>query len=98
MSEEIERELREKLLHDAPWEALEIHWKHQSVFRVKGADLLEVAVAVVADDKDKVLDWVNRDVLARVSASEAKVWAAQRRTFDAIIVQPWVLIAAPDAS
>lgn len=93
MSEELRQKLSEDLLSEAPWEALELHWQKGSLLAVRGEDLLEVAVAFASDDSARVRGWLELGVVARVAPEEAARWRASRESFDAVIVQPWVLLA-----
>lgn len=95
MSDEIRAKLAEDLLTEAPWEALDIHFRNGALLSVRGHDLLEVAYALAVDDTDLFRDWLGQGVVARVTPDEAARWKTAKASFDAIIVQPWVLLAVP---
>lgn len=98
MSNELREKLASELLEDAPWDALALHHERESLLCVRGVALEDVGVALVSDDATAVRTWLESGALARPTALEISDWTSASRSFPALIVQPWVLIAvAPDA-
>lgn len=74
------------------WSELERHFARGVMIRVApGLDLVEVASAMVRDDKTVVESWLAGGRIARASAEDAVAWNARRPLFWAVVTAPWVL-------
>lgn len=97
-------DLREKLagelLRDAAWDMLAPHFERDAVFWVHDAALVDVAVALVGDDKDAVWAHLDSGRLSRPAPATAQGWERDGVLFEVLIVQPYVLVApqSPAAS
>ena len=89
-------DLREKLagelLRDAAWDTIAPHFERDAVFWVHDAALVDVAVALVSDDKDAVWAHLDSGRLSRPAPATAKGWESDGVLFEALIVQPYVLV------
>jgi hypothetical protein len=75
------------------WNELERHFARGVLIRVApGLDLVEVAAAMVRDDKTAVESWLANGRIARASAEDAVAWNARRPFFWAVVTAPWVLV------
>ncbi len=92
--------LREKLaqeMGDAPWAMLEAHAKRGGLIVVDPSlDLLDVAVAIAVDDGDHVTSWMSRGLLTGPDPDHFAAGLSDPIRF--VIVQPFVLVAAPTDS
>lgn len=61
-------------------------------------DFFQVARAIRDDDALQVQDWVARGLLTRASDEQAAAWQAGGHRFVAVVLAPWVLVQALDAS
>ncbi|WP_407275134.1 DUF2288 domain-containing protein [Halothiobacillus sp. DCM-1] len=57
-------------------------------------DLIEVALAMVADDSPRVQSWMAANQLAVLSTETARQWSQGQHTLWALVVNPWVLVQA----
>lgn len=74
------------------WDELERHFARGVLIRVApGLDLVEVAAAMVRDDKAAIESWLAVGRIARASAADAEAWNARRPVFWAVVTAPWVL-------
>lgn len=73
---------------------LHAHLKRDGVFVVDAAvSLIECGVAVAMDDAVKVEAWVGSGALRRPTPEERAAWlASTERSWNAIVVQPFVLV------
>ncbi len=55
-------------------------------------DIVQVAMAMHADDADQIQTWVEGEKLIRAHDEHAKAWVAARSVFKAVTVAPWVLV------
>lgn len=79
------------------WPELERHFARGAVIRVdQSLDLIDVAVSVSEDDKEKVEAWMNAGVVGHPSMDDAKDWVERQPDFWAVVVAPWVLIQEVD--
>lgn len=90
--------LEEELLEDTPWAALRLHSEKDTVLLVTGVSLVDAAEAFASDDAARVSAWLESGQLRRLKASEKEQYEKEHPTFNAIIVQPWVLIQTIDSS
>lgn len=93
-------ELRTKLRASAgpvQYSDLAAHLRRQAVFVVDGIELIECGAAIATDDRAAIERWLDGGQLRRPSPAELEAWpsAAERRWL-ALVVQPFVLVAAID--
>ncbi len=75
------------------WPELERHFARGAVIRVgQSLDLVEVAVCVSEDDKEKVEAWMKAGLVGHPSMAEAKDWVERQPDFWSVVVAPWVLM------
>jgi len=55
-------------------------------------DLVEVAVALAEDDKDRFEAWISTGNVAGVSDDQARDWLAANTQLWAVVANPWVLV------
>lgn len=55
-------------------------------------DIIQVALAMHADDAGQIQTWVDGQKLVRAHDEHAKTWVADRSVFKAVTVAPWVLV------
>lgn len=77
-----------------PWRDLLPHVARDSVVVVNPhLDLVEVGVAIASDDVPAVQRWISEALIAKPTVTQLEVWDRDRsRPFQALIVQPYVLI------
>jgi hypothetical protein len=96
MDKTSEPELRQKLNQETGrihWSELERHCARGVLVKVDAKlDLVEVAANMAADDAAQVQDWLERGVVQRVSADDAKRWKELGAELWAVVVAPWVLV------
>lgn len=92
MSEIVERFTAD--LADVPWKELRIHLQRDAIIIVADhLDLVSVAVAVTADDKEKVESWIRDGLLVKPTAEQASAWEQElEKPFRVLIVQPFILV------
>lgn len=95
MNDAIE-ELRRRLSGETGklgWTELERHFARGVLVKVgPGLNLVEVAAAMIRDDKAAVESWLASGRIARVSTEDAVAWNARRPEFWAVVTAPWVLV------
>ena len=75
------------------WPELARHFARGVVIRVDpGLDLVEVAAAMVRDDRTAVAGWAEAGAVARASDREAMAWSEAGAEFWAVVAAPWVLV------
>ena len=75
------------------WKELEKHFARGVVIKVRAEiDLIEVAVAMVKDDKDKIEACMSKGEIVNASTQDARDWNDSNAMFWAIVVAPWVLV------
>lgn len=75
------------------WKELERHFARGVLIKVEpGLDLVEVAAAMVRDDKAAIEAWLAGGRIARASAEDAVAWNARQPSFWAVVTAPWVLV------
>ena len=90
----------EKLKHELnsqtgkiTWPELEKHFARGVVIKVShDLDLVEVALSITKDNKQKVTALLEENQLQHASIDDAKLWVENQPTFWAIVAAPWVLI------
>lgn len=92
-------ELRQKLKSEidvAEWAWVKPHAEQDRVIVVsQDLELLEVAVTVAAGDLPQVESWMKETLLTKPTREQLRTYNSdERRTFQCVIVQPWVLIQA----
>lgn len=88
--------LKQDLLQSAPWDALSDHI--DNIFVVRGVNIIDVGVAFAENDTTRVKDWLGDGRLRRPSPIQITKWEADRASFVALIVQPWILLQAETES
>jgi hypothetical protein len=91
--QDLRAELAE-MLDEAEWEWLMPHAQRDAVVLVDpNLDLLDVGVAIVSDNALAVQHWISEQQLCKPSAEQLADWSNDRtRRFNALIVQPYVLV------
>lgn len=81
-------------IDEAEWEWLEPHVRRDSVIVVHpGLDLVEVALALAADSTTSVQRWIDESLISKPSPDQVAAWnLKQAKRFNALIVQPYVLV------
>ena len=84
---------------DIEWKSLIPHSQRDSIIFVEeGLDLVEVAVAIAQDEAVKVQAWIAEELIHKPTAQQLSLWnQSPGQLFDAVIVQPYVLIGASQA-
>jgi len=92
MTEDVRRRLSAEV-HRVDWQPLAPHAKRGGLVLVDSRlDLIDVAVAVAADDSASVQAWMEAGQLQRPTQSQVADWQSQsRECFTVVIVQPYVL-------
>lgn len=57
-------------------------------------DLIDVALALVADDTEKMRAWMENQQVGVLNTDCAKDWAGGQADLWAVVVNPWVLVQA----
>lgn len=96
-----ETELRDTELHDKinretgriAWSELERHFAQGNVIYVsEQLDLIDVAVRISHDDKEKIAGWMTEGKIAKVSDVQAQTWSASGAALWAAVVHPFILV------
>ena len=75
------------------WQELEPHFAKGVVIKVSSdLDLINVATAVIEDNKDQVSDWMESKQIAHAIEKDAIEWGVRDPTFWAVVTAPWVLV------
>ncbi len=75
------------------WPELQRHFARGQVYVVgPSLDLVEVAYAMVQDERSQVEQWLNERTFAQATAAHARDWQARSPQFWALVVAPWVLV------
>ncbi len=83
----------ERSLGPVSYSDLKAHLDRDAVFVVAASrTLLEAGVAIAMDDIETVKTWIDAGELRKPSREERARWAADGGTWEAVIVQPFVLI------
>jgi hypothetical protein len=96
MSEDLRTELA-KMVGPATWHNLLPHAARDNIVVVNpGLDLVEVGCALTADNVTAVQRWISEALISKPTAEQLQDWDRDRaREFQALIVQPYVLIQEP---
>jgi hypothetical protein len=88
------REELEKMVDEAEWDWLIPHAQRDAVVLVDPAlDLVDVGVAIANDQVAIVQEWIVTAKIQKPSQQQLSDWGQDRsRRFNALIVQPYVLI------
>lgn len=95
MTAELRAQLTESI-DEAELNWLKPHIQKDTVIVVNdGLDLVEVGVAIATDNAIAVQRWVGEQLITKPSENDLSIWNAQpHQKFQAIIVQPYVLVQA----
>jgi hypothetical protein len=79
---------------EAEWNWLAPHARRDSVIVVKPElDLLDVGVAIANDDVSRVQRWITEDLIHKPYPAQIADWDLnQMKRFNALIIQPYVLV------
>lgn len=91
------QDLRAELMEavdEAEWNWLAPHARRDSLIVVSAdLDLVDVALAIANDNIPYVQRWIDESLIHKPSASELSLWNEnQNKRFNALIVQPYVLV------
>ena len=96
MTNDTENEHLEQLNHETgklEWKELERHFASGAVIKVDAQlDLVNVAASFAQDNKEQVKAWLDSELIARASETDATGWNEQQSLFWAIVTIPWVLV------
>lgn len=100
MTEHIEKELPDNLLHKLNSETAKIAWKELQPFFAKGMaiyvshtmDLIKVAYELSQDNKEQMEKWMADGVVANVSDLQAGTWYESDILVWCVVVHPWILV------
>jgi hypothetical protein len=81
-------------------ETSRIKWEELQRFFASGAaifvnetlDLIDVGIQISKDNKEKVLEWMESGMIARVSDAQALAWYEANAEVWAVVVRPYVLV------
>jgi|SRR3712207_8252362 hypothetical protein len=81
-------------LDEAEWNWLKPHVQRDAVVVVdRGLDLVDVGVAIARDDTLSVQHWISEQLIRKPSMEQLADWNSdQTKRFQALIVQPYVLV------
>jgi hypothetical protein len=84
-------------LADVNWRDIIPHCQRDGVIVVhQGLDIVEVGVAIAQDNLAQVQVWVEEQLLQKPTAPQLSLWnQSPEQLFSVLIVQPYVLIRAP---
>ncbi len=89
-------ELQQTLAGEAgviAWPLLQRHFARGVVVVVATRlDLLEVATAMVRDDREGVAAWLANGLVAQATDAQAHAWSLTAPELRAVVVAPWVLV------
>jgi len=75
------------------WPDLEKHFARGVVIKVaEDMDLIEVAAAVVEDNKKLIENWMASSLVSNADDKDAKKWIKNQPEFWTVVVAPWVVI------
>ncbi len=75
------------------WPELQRHFARGVLIKVApGADLVDVAAHIAADDRGGVAEWLAQGVVTPASTEDAIAWQARQASFWAVVTAPWVLV------
>ena len=81
-------------MDEAEWNWLMPHVQRDVVVVVdKNLDLLDVGVAIASDNVSSVQHWIGEQLIHKPSLEDKEAWnRTQTKRFNALIVQPYVLV------
>ena len=81
-------------LAEISWSDIKPHAQRDAVIVVDNAlNMVDVGVAIASDQVDKVQHWIDEALVQKPSTEQLNIWNADpAMVFDALIVQPYVLI------
>jgi hypothetical protein len=83
----------ERTLGPVSYTDLRAHLDRDSVFIVAASlALVQCGVAIAMDDVDTVKRWIDAGELRKPSTDERAAWATNGGTWNALVVQPFVLV------
>ncbi|MGC9527739.1 MAG: DUF2288 domain-containing protein [Limnospira sp.] len=93
MEEDLKTQLSESV-DEAAWEWLAPHVKRDAVVIVdRQLDLLEVGAAIAEDRVSRVQSWIDEQQIYKPTTEQISTWNGdQSKRFNALIVQPFVLV------
>lgn len=78
------------------WAEIERLFARGAVVKVgQRLDLIDVATAIVEDDKQRVQSWMDSGEVAGPSVEDARSWQQSGRELWAVVAAPWVLVQDP---
>ena len=90
------RLLRAKLNSETariPWQDLQRYWARGQVVLVSaGLNLIDVGMALAADDTAAFERWMRAGEVGPVTEDQALEWAGSNPELWALVVAPWVLV------
>lgn len=91
--QDLRAELAEAI-DEAQWDWLAPHARRDSVIVVEsGLNLVEVGVAIANDNVSSVQRWIDESLIHKPSPAQLSDWNQnQAKRFNALIVQPYVLV------
>jgi hypothetical protein len=95
MTAELQAQLAESI-DEAEFDWLKPHIQKDTVIVVNDdLDLVEVGVAIATDNTRAVQRWVGEQLITKPSSTDLSTWNARpHQRFQALIVQPYVLVQA----
>ncbi|WP_353931887.1 DUF2288 domain-containing protein [Okeanomitos corallinicola TIOX110] len=96
-------DLKEQLkanLDEAEWDWLVPHAQRDAIIVVTdGLDILDVGEAIASDNLPAVQNWIDEQLLTKPTPEQLGNWNSDRaKRFNALIVEPYVLIQEKTAS
>ncbi|MES2963653.1 MAG: DUF2288 domain-containing protein [Bdellovibrionota bacterium] len=90
---DVREQLKSEIL-TAYWHDLKDHLERQALFVVaQELDLVDAGVEIVADNTEKVTNWIADGQIARPTLAQMKTWDDEpTRSFRSLIVAPYVLM------
>ena len=87
-------------LAEITWSDIKPHAQRDAVIVVDRAlNMIDVGVAIASDRADQVQHWIDEALVQKPSSEQLSIWNAEPTLiFDALIVQPYVLIMAKDCA
>ncbi|MBD2182826.1 DUF2288 domain-containing protein [Planktothrix sp. FACHB-1355] len=94
--QDLKAELAETL-DEAEWQWLMPHAQRDRLIVVSlGLDLVDVGVAIANDDVLSVQHWIGEQLIYKPSPTQMASWQSDgSKRFNALIVQPYVLVQEP---
>ena len=87
-------------LAEITWSDIKPHAQRDAVIVVDRAlNMIDVGVAIASDRADQVQHWIDEALVQKPNSEQLSIWNAEPTLiFDALIVQPYVLIMAKDCA